>query len=460
MDYGPLIACQRAFFDEGRTLGLDFRRRQLDLLGQVISDREPDLLEALRADLGKPALEAYTSEIGFVLSDIDHARRRLRAWMRARAHRTPPIAWPGRSLSRPQPYGVALILGPWNYPFQLLFSPLVGALAAGNCVCLKPSEYAPHTSALIAEMLTGAFEPEHLLVIEGDADTARALLAERFDYIFFTGSTAVGREVMAAAARRTIPVTLELGGKSPCLVCADADPDLTARRILWGKCLNAGQTCAAPDYVLADRRIQPELLASFTAAYDRFFPDSPRSSPDLGRIVNHRHFDRLRGYLAQGRVILGGEHDADDLFLAPTVMTGVDPESPLMQEEIFGPILPVLTFDSLDSALEMLRRRPQPLALYIFTSDRATADRIVTRTSSGGVAINDTVSQIMGKNLPLGGIGESGLGSYRGRASFDTFTHYRSILRRGTAIDPGFRYPPSRVSLTTLKRVYRFLLGR
>jgi len=460
MDHGPRIAHQRTFFDEGRTLGIEFRLGQLERLAATITTHESDLIAALEADLGKPALEAWTSEIGFVLSDIEHARRRLPSWMRPRPQHTPLIARPGSSAVHPRPYGVVLIMGPWNYPFQLLLSPLVGALAAGNCVCLKPSEYAPHTSGLIARMLSGAFDPASLLVIEGDADTARDLIARRFDYIFFTGSTAVGREVMAAAARHPTPVTLELGGKSPCLVCADADLEVAARRILWGKCLNAGQTCVAPDFVLVDRQVEADLLAAFRTARDRFFPDSPRSSPDLGRIVNRRHFDRLTGYLTQAEVVLGGGYDADELYLEPTLMTGVDPDSPLMQEEIFGPILPVLTYDELDSALALLRRRPQPLALYIFTSDRATADRIQTRTSSGGVAVNDTVSQIMGKDLPLGGIGESGLGSYRGRASFDTFTHYRSILRRGTAIDPGFRYPPSRVSLTTVKRVYRFLLGR
>ena len=359
----------------------------------------------------------------------------------------------------PEPRGVALIIGPWNYPFQLLFSPLIGALAAGNCVILKPSELAPRTAAVITALIRGTFAEEYITVVEGDRDTAEALLREPFDHIFFTGSTGVGRAVMTAAAGHLTPVTLELGGKCPCLVAADAPLAVTARRIVWGKFMNAGQTCVAPDFVLADRRVAEPLVRAMIGVLRDFYGEDPHRSPDYGRIINQRHFERLVAYLADGRIAAGGQHDAGDRFIAPTILTGVQPTAPVMQEEIFGPILPVIEYANLDEALALLRDRPVPLALYLFTHDRVTRERVLADTRSGGVCINDTVVHMVGKHLPFGGLGASGMGAYHGKASFECFSHRRSVLRRSTRLDAKFRYPPPKSSLAALKRIYRFLLG-
>ena len=459
-NYALQLRSLRAFYETHATHPVSFRVEQLRTLGRAIESRENDLLEALYADLRKPRLETYVSEIAVVQTDISHAIRHLKRWTHVQRRRTPPIAWPGRSSVYPEPYGVVLIMGPWNYPFQLLFSPMVGAMAAGNCVCLKPSELAPTTSALIAQMGSEVFSPDYVTVVEGGRDVAEELLRERFDHVFFTGSTTVGRAVMEAAAQHLTPVTLELGGKSPCVVCRDVNVETAARRIMWGKCLNAGQTCVAPDFVLVDRQIKDLLLQATERALDRFFGESAQSSKDFGRIVNRRHFDRLVSYLLQGRIVCGGDYDERDLFIAPTIMTDIDPESPLMQEEIFGPILPVLEFSDLDEVVSMLRDRPKPLALYLFTEDRSIQNQVIAETVSGGVCVNDTVSHILGKDLPFGGVGASGMGTYRGKAGFDCFTHYKSVLRRSMLVDPTFRYPPASVSLATLKRVARFLLQR
>ena len=460
MDLAQLIRRQHAYFHTGATRSLGYRRAQLQKLHDALVTHEPALLAALQADLRKSAYEAYTTELGLVLSEVRHALRCLPAWMRPQRRRTPLFAWPARGFIQPEPYGVALIVGPWNYPLQLLFSPLVGALAAGNCVVLKPSEFAPRTAAAIAQLIGAIFPEEYVAVVQGEREVAEGLLRERFDCIFFTGSTNVGRAVMTAAARHLTPVTLELGGKCPCLVCADAPLDITARRIAWGKFMNAGQTCVAPDFVLVDRRVRGPLIDALKRAIGQFYGDDPQKSGDYGRIVNRKHLERLTGYLSgSGQVTHGGQHDASDLYLAPTILTGVAADAPVMQEEIFGPILPVLEFDKLDDTLALLHERPTPLALYLFTQDRATQERVLAATRSGGVCLNDTVTHMIGKDLPFGGLGESGLGAYHGQASFDCFTHRRSVMRRSLAFDPKLRYPPPRISLATLKRAYRFLLG-
>ena len=459
MDLAPLIRRQRAYFQTGATRLLEFRRAQLQKLGCAIETREASLLAALYADLHKSAPEAYTTEIGLVLSEIRHALRCLPRWMKPQRRRTPLLAWPARGFVRPEPYGVALLIGPWNYPFQLLFSPLVGALAGGNCAVLKPSEFAPHTATAMAQLVSATFPEDYLAVVPGEREVAEALLREPFDTIFFTGSTRVGRAVMAAAARQLTPVTLELGGKCPCLVCADAPLDTTARRIAWGKFMNAGQTCVAPDFVLVDRRVCEGLLAALKQALREFYGEDPQQSADYGRIVNRGHFDRLIGLAGAGRIVHGGQHEANDLYLAPTILTDVPLDATVMREEIFGPILPVLEFEKLDDALALLHDRPTPLALYLFTHARAAQERVLTAARSGGVCINDTITHILGKDLPFGGLGASGMGAYHGRASFESFTHHRSVLRRAFRFDARLRYPPPRVSLATLKRACRFLLG-
>jgi aldehyde dehydrogenase (NAD+) len=459
MNFAATVERQRAYFQTGATRPTAFRQRQLERLRAALQEHESLLCDALFADLRKSAYTAYSTELGLVLNEIRLALRSLPAWTAPQRRRTPLLAWPARGFILPEPYGVALIIGPWNYPLQLLLLPLVGAIAAGNCAVLKPSELAPRTAAVIAGLIKGSFPEEYVTVVEGERETAEALLRERFDCIFFTGSTGVGRAVMAAAARHLTPVTLELGGKCPCLVCADAPLEVVARRIAWGKFMNAGQTCMAPDFVLADQRIREPLVEALKRALREFYGDAPQKSQDYGRIVNRKHFDRLIGYLGSGQILYGGQHDAGDLYLAPTLLVGVAAEAPAMQEEIFGPILPVLEFTTIDQAVASLRDRPTPLALYLFTNDRATQQRVLASTRSGGVCLNDTVMHMVGHSLPFGGLGESGLGAYHGQASFACFTHQRSVLRRSFAFDPKLRYPPPRVSLSALRRVYRFLLG-
>jgi acyl-CoA reductase-like NAD-dependent aldehyde dehydrogenase len=456
MDYGPHIARQRAFFLSGATATPGFRRDRLRDLESGLIGREPELLAALRADLRKNPHEAYASEIGFVLGEVRHAIKHLPRWVKPERRRAPFAAWPSRAELRHEAYGVSLIIGPWNYPLQLLLAPLVGAIAAGNTAVLKPSEFAPHTAAVISAMIKERFEEDFIAVVEGARDCAEALLREKFDKIFFTGSTGTGRLVMAAAARHLTPVTLELGGKCPCIVAADAPVELTARRIVWGKFMNAGQTCVAPDHLWVDRRIGAPLLDAMRREIRRFYGENPQHSPDYGRIVNDRHFDRLQALLADGRIIHGGRADAQELYIEPTILTDVAADCAAMRDEIFGPILPVMEFDEPGEVLAIQRNLPPPLALYLFTADRGLQERLLSATRSGGVCINDTISHIIGNDLPFGGVGESGMGTYHGRAGFDCFSHPRSVLRRSLRIDPAFRYPPPQASLATLKRVMRY----
>jgi aldehyde dehydrogenase (NAD+) len=436
-----------------------FRRAQLEKLLGALQANETALLEALRADLGKTAYHGFTTEIGLVLSELRYALRKLEIWTTPGKARVPWIAWPGNGTRRPEPFGVVLIIGTWNYPVQLLFSPLVSALAAGNCVILKPSEFAPHTARVVERMIRETFSADYVSVATGGPEVVDSLMGERLDKVFFTGSTRVGKLIMAAAAKHLTPVTLELGGKSPCIVCADAPLEVTARRIVWGKFMNAGQTCIAPDFVLADRSIREPLVKALVAAIQEFYGTEPRESADYGRIINRLHWDRLTGYLKSGRVLYGGQHDAGELYLAPTIVTDLTAESPLNQEEIFGPILPVIEYGNLEEALAFLVQRPAPLALYLFSNSRSIQERVLAETRSGGVCINDTILHMIAKDLPFGGFGESGMGAYHGKAGFDCFTHYRSVLRRGTLLDPPLRYPPPRVSIDTIKRAFKFLLG-
>lgn len=459
MNFAPIVQRQRTFFQTGATRPLEFRLAQLRKLEQALEINEAALLRTLHADLRKSAHDAYFGEIGFVLSEVRYAIRHLPAWMKPQRRRVPLLAWPGKGFIQPEPFGVTLIIGPWNYPLQLLLLPLVGAIAAGNCAVLKPSEPAPHTAAAVAKLIRETFAEEYIACCEGERDVAEALLRQRFDKVFFTGSTNVGRIVMAAAAQHLTPVTLELGGKCPCIVCADAPLEVTARRIAWGKFMNAGQTCVAPDFVLVDRRVREGLIAALRQALREFYGDDPRTSPDYGRIINRRHFDRLAGLLSSGRIVHGGQQDAGDLYLAPTLLTDVPFDAPVMQDEIFGPILPVREFDTLDDVLALLRDWPTPLALYLFTRDAAIQQRVLAEARSGGVCLNDTIQHILGKQLPFGGLGASGLGAYHGKASFDCFTHSRSVLRRPFRFDAKLRYPPPKTSLETLKRASRFLLG-
>ncbi|HWP97644.1 MAG TPA: aldehyde dehydrogenase [Syntrophomonadaceae bacterium] len=454
-DFANRMEEQRTFFQRGRTMDLGFRKEALRRLEKGVKEHEKDILEALRLDLGRASVEGYTADIAPIYADISFILGRLGRMIKGFKVPTPLAFAGGSSRIMPEPLGLVLIMGPWNYPFHLLLRPLVGALAAGNCAVLKPSEMAPHSSALIHNMIGEIFPSYHVTVLEGGVEEATTLLEQRFDSIFYTGNPTVGRIVMEAAARHLTPVILELGGKSPCIVDKDANPRLAARRIAWGKFLNAGQTCVAPDYLLVHREIKEALLQEVQSAILEFYGEGPQESPDYGRIVNDRHFSRLAGYLEAGRLICGGQTDKEDKYIAPTLLEGITENDPIMHEEIFGPILPVLEFDNLDEVINMVNRRPKPLALYLFTRNRKNQLRVIRETSSGGVCINDTISHMVSNNLPFGGVGESGMGQYHGAASFYAFSHMKSILRASSWFDAP-KYPPYRIDLTWIKRLMRF----
>jgi len=435
-----IVARLRATFESGGTRPLPWRREQLRRLRALVGEHGDELLEALRADLGKPALEAWAADIAAVRLEAALALRNLRRW--TRPERVGWLPFPGRARVVREPLGVVLVISPWNYPVQLLLSPLVSALAAGNCAVLKPSEVTAHTSALLARLVPLYLDPDAVAVVEGAVAETTALLAERFDHVFYTGNGRVGRIVMEAAAKFLTPVTLELGGKSPCIVHEDANLRVAARRIAWGKFLNAGQTCIAPDYVLVHRDRESLLLAELGAAIREFYGEDPRTSPDYARIASERHHRRLVGLLSDGEVVIGGGFDAGQRYLAPTVLRRVALESPIMQEEIFGPILPVLPVASIDEAIGIVRRGEKPLALYVFTEDRAVEERVLAETSSGGACVNGTILHIAHPSLPFGGVGESGMGAYHGRHGFEALCHRRAVLTRGTRFDPKLLYPP------------------
>ncbi len=449
----------RGFCASGAARSLAYRREQLQKLCAALAERESLLLKALHADLGKSPAEAFFSELGCIQNDICYAIRHLAKWSRPRRRRIPWPVRPGCAVLYPEPVGLVLIMAPWNYPLQLLLSPLVSAMAAGNAVCLKPSELTPAVSAAVAQLVADTFPDDYLCAWEGGPTTAEALLRLRFDHIFFTGSTAVGRRVMAAAAEFPTPVTLELGGKSPCIVCADADMRVAARRIAWGKFMNAGQTCVAPDYVLVERPAGELLVQELRRAIGSFYGPDPLRSPDYGRMVNAAHLERLTGYLQNQKVVFGGAADPAANALAPTLLWNPALDAPVMREEIFGPILPIIPFDDLSAALREINSRPAPLALYLFTCARDIQTRVRENTVSGGMAVNDTVVQLLSRDLPFGGVGASGMGVSHGRAGFDAFTHYRPVVSRGFRPDPAWRYPPFRLPLRLLKLVNRWLLG-
>ena len=436
------VAKARASFRGGRTRPGSWRRAQLEALKALLKKEESRIFAALWADLRKPRLEAYLTEVGFVVSEIDDALEHLEKWMKPERKHTSLLAQPGRSWTTHDPLGVVLVIGAWNYPINLLLAPLVGALAGGNAAVLKPSEIAAHTSALMANLVPRYLDPEAVSVVEGGAEETQALLDERFDLIFFTGGSHVGQIVLEKAAKHLTPVVLELGGKSPCLVDRDASLEVAARRIAWGRFSNAGQTCVAPDYVLVHEAVELELLANLRAAVTSFYGDAPRVSPDYCRIVNDRNFDRLSKLLRDGEVVCGGKAEAKERYIAPTILRSVSPEAPVMKDEIFGPILPVLTVPSMDAAIEFVADRPSPLALYLFSNDEATQHKVIDRTSSGNACINDVIMHMVVPELPFGGVGDSGMGRYHGQWSFETFTHRKGVLSRTNHLDFPVRYPP------------------
>lgn len=434
----------QAYFESGQTRPLAFRLQQLRILRQAIKQYEPHLLAALQTDLHKSEFEAYTTEIGFTLSSITHTIRKLGKWMKPRRVKTPIHLQPAKSLIIPEPYGTVLIIGPFNYPVQLLLEPLVGAISAGNCAVLKPSEHTPHVAGVIRRMVEEFFDPAFVRVVEGEVDTVQALIHGAFDYIFFTGSVAVGKIVMAAAAKRLVPVTLELGGKSPVIVDKSANLAVAARRIMWGKLVNAGQTCIAPDYVLVAEELEKPLIQHMRQAIVEFYGSDVRQSGDYGRIVNDRQFSRLAEIVERDRkkVVYGGGLIREEKYIEPTLLADVTWNDACMEGELFGPILPVLTFGSLEEAIRTVREQPKPLALYLFTENNEAERMVMEQLSFGGGCVNDTIYHVASAYLPFGGVGNAGIGAYHGQASFDTFTHRKSILKRGTRLNLKLAFPP------------------
>ena len=441
MDIQSLVQAQRSHFQTGAALGLTARRTALKRLGAAIRAHERDISAALMADLNKSSTEGYMCEVGLTLSELSFVEKRLARWMRDRNHLTPLAQFPARSFTVQEPYGVVLIMSPWNYPFLLTSSPLIGAIAAGNCCVVKPSAYSPATSAVIRDILSQCFPPEYVAVVEGGRAENQALLDQKFDYIFFTGGTAVGKEVMSKAAKHLTPVTLELGGKSPCIVDATARLELAAKRVVFGKLLNCGQTCVAPDYLLIDRRVKDRFLAHLRKQISLQYGD-PLDNAGYVRMVNRKHFDRVMGLIDPSKVVLGGGSDPNSLKIQPTVLDGVSPEDSVMQEEIFGPVLPVLPFDRVEEALEFVNARPRPLALYLFSREKRVQELFLRRASFGGGCINDTIIHLATSRMPFGGVGNSGMGGYHGWASFDTFSHRKSIVKKSPWIDLPVRYAP------------------
>jgi aldehyde dehydrogenase (NAD+) len=452
---GELIQRQRDFFRSGQTKQMPHRIDALQSLKKSILANEIKICAALKEDLGKSEFESYAGEIGVVLSEISEAVKHIRSWAKPKKVKNRLINFPDRNFIYPQPYGVILIIGPWNYPLQLTLAPLVAAIAAGNCAVLKPSELAPATSRLIAEIISATFASEYVAVVEGGIEESRALLKQRFDFIFFTGGSKVGRVVMKEAAENLTPIALELGGKSPAIVDVDAKIEVTARRIIWGKFFNAGQTCVAPDYLLVNAKITKTLLDALIRTIHQFYGDDPSKSPDYSRIINVTHFDRLACLMSDGRILIGGETDRQRKYIAPTIITEISWEDPIMQEEIFGPILPVLEFEDLDTVLEKISNRPRPLALYYFSSDKSTCKKVLERVEFGGGCINDCIMHLLNPNLPFGGVGESGMGCYHGKYGFETFSHRKSILKKGTWMDIAMRYPPYAGKLKWMRKILK-----
>lgn len=432
----------RAAFDSGRTRSYEWRVQQLDGLKNLVKENETAIAEALKSDLGKPSMEAFLTEISHPLGELAVTRKNLKKWMAPEKVPTPAVLQPGVSYRYKDPLGVVLIIAPWNYPFDLVVGPLLGALAAGNCALIKPSEVAPATSSLLARLIPKYLDPQCVRVVEGAVKETTALLEERYDHIFYTGNGTVGRIVMTAAAKHLTPVTLELGGKSPCIVDKDCNLALAARRIVWGKWSNAGQTCVAPDYILVHEAIHDRLLDAIKARLKACYGDDPQKSPDYARVVNGRHHQRVSKMLDSGEVVVGGQTDASDNYIAPTLLKNVGLDSPVMAEEIFGPVLPVIKIKGAADAVRFVNERPKPLALYVFSSNSEFQEQILTQTSSGGATINHAWLHLGNPNLSFGGVGESGMGGYHGQHTFNTFTHFKSVLKKTTSIEPDLMYPP------------------
>jgi aldehyde dehydrogenase (NAD+) len=451
MNIVETIEKQREFFNSGKTRPVEFRLSQLRSLKQAIKNHEKQIFEALASDLGKSEFEVYETEIGNTYEEINFAVKNLRSWVKPEKVPTPLTILPSRSFIYKEPRGIALIIGPWNFPFQLIMAPLLGSIAAGNTSIIKPSEVAAATSKVVTEIIARTFSREYVAVFEGGVETAKELLTKKFDTIFFTGGTKIGREVAEHAARNLTPAILELGGKSPCIVDLNTNLQVTARRIVWGKFLNAGQACIAPDYLLVHHSEKASLLSKMKEQIEQLFGNDPSKSPDYGRIINERHFDRLLT-LIKGNIFAGGNHDRTSRYIAPTIIQDVTLEDPVMSEEIFGPILPVLEYETLDEAIQMINKHSHPLSLYLFTKNKMAEEKIINSISFGTGCINDCMVQFQNPNLPFGGVGASGIGSYHGKNSFDAFSHRKSIIKAFRSLDLPLRYPPYKERIKLLRK--------
>lgn len=442
MTIEDIVQNQRTYFATNTTKDINFRINALNTLREVILSSEQKIYDALKYDLNKSEFEAYMTEIGLVLEELRFITKHTAKWAGKKIVQTPLVQFHARSFQIPEPYGVVLIMSPWNYPFQLSLAPLIGAIAAGNCIVLKPSAYAPKTSQILAEIIQKCYPPEYVSVVQGGRKENQDLLEQRFDYIFFTGSTEVGKYVMERAAKYLTPVCLELGGKSPCIVDETADLKTAARRLAFGKFLNAGQTCIAPDYLLVHHNVKEQIIEYIQQEITNFYGAAPLENETYPKIINEKHLERIKKLVKDEHILVGGESN-DRCQFAPTLLDNVTSESPIMQEEIFAPVLPVITFEQIDEVISFVNNREKPLALYLFTKNQAVEERILTALSFGGGCINDTIIHLATSHMSFGGVGFSGMGSYHGKASFDTFSHYRSVVKKYNWIDLPFRYFPA-----------------
>ncbi|MBY2476597.1 aldehyde dehydrogenase [Clostridioides difficile] len=441
MDVKKLVIMQRQYYNTGKTRDISFRLEKLKRLKSIVLENEEKILFALKKDLNKSNFEGFMTEIGMFYSELDFAIKNIRKWSKTKRVNSSMVNFPSISKIIPQPYGITLIMSPWNYPFQLALIPLVWSVTAGNCVILKTSEYSVSTSSIVKEIIENTFSREYVAVVQGNQEESEKLLLERFDYIFFTGSTNVGKIVMKSASEYLTPTTLELGGKSPCIILKDADIELTAKRLTWGKLINAGQTCVAPDYVLVHEDRKDELIERIKYYIIKYFGDNPCNNEQFPKIINERHFNRIVSLIDTDKVVYGGACNNKTLKIEPTIVDNVNWDDNIMKEEIFGPIFPILTYKDLDEVIQEILQRPNPLALYIFTKNKKLENKILEMIPAGGCCINDTITHIATNYLPFGGVGESGMGSYHGKAGFDTFTHYKSVLKK-LNLDIPIRYAP------------------
>jgi len=453
-DISSVISKQRSFFESGQTMNVRYRISYLKKLGAAIHLHEKDILEALHKDLNKAPFEAYATEVGIVLEELSFILKHIKSWAKPKRVTTSITNYLASSKIYSEPYGIALVMSPWNYPFQLTLAPVIGAIAAGNCVVVKPSNYSPNTSSIIELILKEVFPEKYVATILGGREANQSLLEQKFDYILFTGSVAVGKLVMGAAAKHLTPVTLELGGKSPCIVDETANLEIAARRIIWGKYVNAGQTCVAPDYLLVHHTVKAALIEKMKAYIVKFYGNDG-TYKELPKIINEKHFNRLLGLIEGEQIITGGVSMKETNQITPTILDHITWDSKIMQEEIFGPILPVIEYSDLDEMMNIINHRPKPLALYFFTQSKERENKIIKGISFGGGCINDTIMHLASSYSPFGGVGESGMGGYHGKASFDTFSHHKSILNKSTKFDMPLRYPPYKEHIKLVKMILK-----